>query len=94
MLRSMTDNIATHDEQDLAAFGYAQQLRRRLGPYASFAAGFSFVSIMTTVFQLFALGYSFGGAAEITAHGGWLAYLRSTPLLFSGPPMRGARPPR
>jgi urea carboxylase system permease len=50
------------DEQDLAAFGYAQQLRRRLGPYASFAAGFSFVSILTTVFQLFALGYSFGGA--------------------------------
>jgi urea carboxylase system permease len=51
------------DEHDLAAFGYVQQLRRRLGPYASFAAGFSFVSILTTVFQLFALGFSFGGAA-------------------------------
>jgi amino acid transporter len=51
------------DEQDLAAFGYPQQLRRRLGAYASFAAGFSFVSILTTVFQLFALGFSFGGAA-------------------------------
>ena len=34
---------AVADERDLAAFGYAQQLRRRLGPYASFAAGFSFV---------------------------------------------------
>src|ERR1700730_6482177 len=53
----------TKDEQDLAAFGYAQQLRRRLGPYASFAAGFSFVSILTTVTELFGLGYSFGGAA-------------------------------
>lgn len=56
-------HAASNDEHDLAAFGYAQELRRRLGPYASFAAGFSFVSILTTVFQLFALGYSFGGAA-------------------------------
>lgn len=45
----------------LAAFGYDQQLRRRMGRYASFAAGFSFISVLTTVFQFFALGYSFGG---------------------------------
>ncbi len=51
------------DAADLQAFGYQQQLRRRLGPYSSFAAGFSFVSILTTVFQLFAFGFSFGGAA-------------------------------
>src|ERR1700752_2745451 len=51
------------DAADLAAFGYSQELHRRVGSYASFAAGFSFVSILTTVFQLFALGYSFGGAA-------------------------------
>jgi urea carboxylase system permease len=62
------------DEQDLAAFGYAQQLRRRLGPYASFAAGFSFVSILTTVFQLFAFGFSFGGAA----------FFWTWPLVFAG----------
>jgi urea carboxylase system permease len=62
------------DEQDLAAFGYAQQLRRRLGPYASFAAGFSFVSILTTVFQLFALGFSFGGAA----------FFWTWPIVFAG----------
>ncbi|WP_148615045.1 amino acid permease [Nocardioides rubriscoriae] len=48
---------------DLHHFGYTQQLARRVGSYASFAAGFSFVSIMTTVFQLFGLGYSFGGTA-------------------------------
>lgn len=53
----------SRDADDLAAFGYPQQLRRRLGSYASFAAGFSFISILTTVFQLFALGFSFGGAA-------------------------------
>ncbi|NAZ84942.1 APC family permease [Kineococcus indalonis] len=47
---------------DLQAFGYGQHLRRSVGPFASFAAGFSFVSILTTVFQLFGLGFSFGGA--------------------------------
>lgn len=51
------------DSGDLASFGYPQQLHRRLGGYASFAAGFSFVSILTTVFQLFAFGFSFGGPA-------------------------------
>jgi urea carboxylase system permease len=53
----------TQDAQDLASFGYAQQLRRRLGSYHSFAAGFSFISILTTVFQLFFIGFGFGGAA-------------------------------
>ena len=38
-------------------------LRRGVGPLASFAAGFSFVSILTTVFQLFGMGFGFGGAA-------------------------------
>jgi urea carboxylase system permease len=62
------------DEHDLGTFGYTQQLRRRLGPYASFAAGFSFVSILTTVFQLFAFGFSFGGAA----------FFWTWPLVFGG----------
>ena len=46
---------------ELGEFGYHQQLHRSIGSYASFAAGFSFVSILTTVFQLFGFGYSFGG---------------------------------
>ncbi len=50
------------DSSDLGGFGYRQQLRRNVGPFASFAAGFSFVSILTTVFQLFGLGFGFGGA--------------------------------
>lgn len=53
----------TTDTDDLALFGYAQQLRRKIGGYGSFAAGFSFVSILTTIFQLFAFGFSFGGPA-------------------------------
>src|SRR6201996_351801 len=48
---------------DLAALGYKQELRRGVGTFASFAAGFSFVSILTTVFQLFGLGFTLGGAA-------------------------------
>jgi urea carboxylase system permease len=51
------------ERADLARFGYPQELHRRVGSFASFAAGFSFVSILTTVFQLFFLGYGFGGAA-------------------------------
>ncbi|WP_329130208.1 amino acid permease [Streptomyces sp. NBC_01476] len=49
------------DTAGLAGFGYRQELHRSLGRYASFAAGFSFISVLTTVFQFFAFGYSFGG---------------------------------
>jgi hypothetical protein len=48
---------------DLGKLGYKQELHRKVGPFGSFAAGFSFVSILTTVFQLFWLGFGFGGAA-------------------------------
>lgn len=45
----------------LQEFGYQQELQRSLGRYASFAAGFSFISVLMTVFQFFAVGYAFGG---------------------------------
>src|SRR5436190_18196788 len=66
--------MSNRDAQDLAGFGYPQQLRRRLGSYASFADGFSFVSILTTVFQLFGFGFSFGGAS----------FFWTWPLVFGG----------
>ena len=59
----MTTTRAVADHDDLSEFGYDQQLHRRLGKFASFAAGFSFVSILTTIFQLFGLGFGFGGPA-------------------------------
>jgi urea carboxylase system permease len=62
------------DAGDLSEFGYTQQLRRGLGSYASFAAGFSFVSILTTVFQLFSFGYGFGGPA----------FFWTWPMVFAG----------
>ena len=54
---------AQADDADLSSLGYEPSLHRKLGRYASFAAGFSFVSILTTIFQLFAFGYSFAGPA-------------------------------
>ncbi|HET9692722.1 MAG TPA: amino acid permease [Acidimicrobiales bacterium] len=65
---------ADADTADLAALGYAQVLHRRLGPYSSFAAGFSFVSILTTVTEFFGFGYSFGSSA----------FFWTWPLVFVG----------
>lgn len=60
----MTLPTSAHtDDADLTTLGYEPSLHRKLGRYASFAAGFSFVSILTTIFQLFAFGYSFAGPA-------------------------------
>jgi urea carboxylase system permease len=56
-------SASSADAAELAGFGYRQELHRSMGRYASFAAGFSFISVLTTVFQFFAFGYSFGGAA-------------------------------
>ncbi len=53
----------TEDIRDLAAFGYKQVLDRTLGSFSSFAAGFSYISILTGVFQMFYVGYGAGGPA-------------------------------
>src|SRR4051812_36423608 len=63
MTSTIAPSLDRSDDADLHGFGYQPTLHRRLGRYASFAAGFSFVSILTTIFQLFAFGYSFGGPA-------------------------------
>lgn len=54
---------ASDDVRDLAAFGYKQELDRSLGSFSSFAAGFSYISILTGVPQMFYLGYAAGGPA-------------------------------
>jgi urea carboxylase system permease len=71
-MTSITEETA--ERADLAHFGYRQELHRRVGAFASFAAGFSFVSILTTVFQLFFLGFGFGGAA----------FFWTWPVVFAG----------
>ena len=49
------------DSEDLARFGYRQELNRTLGSFSSFAAGFSYLSILTGLFQLFYFGFGAGG---------------------------------
>lgn len=51
------------DAATLEELGYTQELHRGIGGYAAFAAGFSFVSILTTVFAFFPLGFALGGPA-------------------------------
>ncbi|BCK58622.1 amino acid permease [Nocardia wallacei] len=65
---------AQSDSADLERFGYQPVLHRKLGRYASFAAGFSFVSILTTIFQFFGFGYGFGGGA----------FFWTWPIVFAG----------
>jgi len=62
------------DAHDLAAFGYRQELDRTLGRFSSFAAGFSYISILTGLFQTFYLGYGAGGRA----------FILSWPLVLAG----------
>ncbi len=62
------------DDRDLATFGYAPTLQRTLGGFSSFAAGFSYLSILTGIFQLFHFGFAAGGPAFFWA---W-------PLVFVG----------
>ena len=52
----MKDSPVT-DNNDLASFGYRQELKRSMGSFSSFAAGFSYISILTGLFQMFHLGY-------------------------------------
>ena len=50
-----------NDNNDLARFGYRQELKRSIGSFSSFAAGFSYISILTGLFQMFHLGYGVAG---------------------------------
>src|ERR1700730_11729863 len=57
--------MPSSDVDELAKFGYKQELDRSLGLFSSFAAGLSYISIMTGVFELFFFGFGSGGPAFI-----------------------------
>lgn len=69
---STTEN-EQHDH-GLSEFGYSQSLDRSIGKFASFAAGVSYISILTGTFQLFYFGFGFGGPM----------YWWSWPMVFIG----------
>ena len=68
------ERAAGADDAELAEFGYKQELDRSLGAFATFAAGISYISILTGTFQLFYFGFAFGGPA----------YWWSWPMVFAG----------
>jgi len=53
------------DSADLARFGYAQELKRSLGLFSSFAVAFSYISPSTGIFTLFFLGLTTIGGVFI-----------------------------
>ena len=57
----MEEQTQQADVQDLAKFGYKQELRRALGVYSSFAVAFSYISPSTGIFTLFILGIALAG---------------------------------
>lgn len=59
----MSRSTLERDVRELAAFGYRQRLDRTLGGFSAFAAGFSYLSVLTGSSQLFHLGYAAGGPA-------------------------------
>jgi urea carboxylase system permease len=63
-----------HADSGMEDFGYKESLDRSIGKFASFAAGVSYISILTGTFQLFYFGFGTGGPA----------YLWSWPMVFVG----------
>src|SRR6201997_4112494 len=54
---------SSSDSAQLAEFGYKQELHRTLGSFSAFAAGFSYISILTGMFQTSVYGSLFAGPA-------------------------------
>jgi urea carboxylase system permease len=62
------------DDSGMEHFGYRESLARSIGAFGSFAAGVSYISILTGTFQLFYFGFSTAGPA----------YLWSWPMVLVG----------
>lgn len=63
MAQSDVSQQQERDEALLRKFGYNQELRRTLGFLSNFAVAFSYISVSTGTFSLFALGLIAGGPA-------------------------------
>ena len=69
---------ADDDAAELRRLGYAQQLRRSMGPFSSFAVAFSLISVFTGVFANFGHGLRHVGGAIVWS---WLVVLAGQMLL-------------
>jgi len=71
----MTNNADTaRTDSGMEHFGYKESLDRGIGRFGSFAAGVSYISILTGTFQLFYFGFGSAGPA----------YLWSWPMVLIG----------
>lgn len=70
----MSKNGAVKADSGMEHFGYRESLDRSIGAFGSFAAGVSYISILTGTFQLFYFGYGTAGPA----------YLWSWPMVLIG----------
>ncbi|HLX40877.1 MAG TPA: amino acid permease, partial [Ktedonobacteraceae bacterium] len=63
---SVTENPRReYGDQSLQQFGYRQEFRRELKRFASFAIGFSFISITTGIFTTYGSVLNWGGPLGI-----------------------------
>src|SRR5579871_6323068 len=60
-----TSPTSQEDARELARFGYAQELLRRLGGFSSFAIGFSVISVLTGITSTFGDALAAGGPAGL-----------------------------
>lgn len=71
----MTKTVrGAHSDSGMEHFGYRESLDRGIGMFGSFAAGVSYISILTGTFQLFYFGFGTAGPA----------YLWSWPMVLLG----------
>jgi len=62
-------HVMDRDAEELARFGYAQELLRRLGGFSAFAIGFSVISVLTGITSTFGDALGAGGPAGLGV--GW-----------------------
>ncbi|GAB2510583.1 APC family permease [Nocardia heshunensis] len=72
--RPPSETSAPTPDHGMAEFGYRESLSRSIGKFSSFAAGVSYISILTGTFQMFYFGFGTAGPG----------YLWSWPLVFVG----------
>jgi len=74
MKKSDIEEAERRTDSGMEHFGYRESLARSIGSFGSFAAGVSYISILTGTFQLFYFGYGTAGPA----------YLWSWPMVLVG----------
>src|SRR5258708_13574641 len=72
--RVLKNKATGRTDSGMEHFGYKESLARSIGAFGSFAAGVSYISILTGTFQLFYFGFGTAGPA----------YLWSWPLVLIG----------